>query len=383
LHVERIRLTNFRNFARAEVAFAERRNLIVGPNAQGKTNILEAVHLLCVGRSHRDRRDRNLIRFGEALFRVEGTFEHIGVKTTIEVACGEDRGEERKRIRVNSKEVRPAGLVGIAPVVISSPDDIDLVKRSPGYRRAFLDKALSQVSKEYLATLQRYARALAHRNVLLRRAQETRTIPAEIEAWDEALAGAGERIVAERVAFLEEIAPAVEENVGAMSGAAIKIGFVYEPRGYELGDVGGLGGGGELGEGGACGEGGALAAVLAANRRLEVARGFTVFGPHVDDFKFLCDGRDIRLFGSEGEQRTGVLALRCAEVETMRAKIGYHPIVLLDDVFAELDEVRSRALTALISGFDQIVLTSSRPGPPAERGIEEIIVAEGRITYGG
>lgn len=376
MRVERIRLTNFRNFASAEVDFAERRNLIVGPNAQGKTNLLEAIHLLCMGRSHRDRRDHNLVKFGEAVFRVEGVFQHIGVRTTIEVACGEDRGEERKRIRVNSKEARPAGLIGIAPVVISSPDDIDLVKRSPGYRRTFLDKALSQVSKEYLSTLQRYSRALAHRNVLLKRAQETRTVPAEIEVWDQALASLGEKIVADRVGFLREIAPAVEENVSAMSGAAARIELVYEPRGYALGAR-------EEGAGVAGGAGGGLAAVLAASRRLEVARGFTVFGPHVDDFKFLCGGRDIRLFGSEGEQRTGVLALRCAEVETMRAKIGYHPIVLLDDVFAELDEERSRALTALISGFDQIVLTSSRPGPLGRGGIEEIVVAEGRITYGG
>jgi len=381
VRVDRIRLTNFRNFASADVGFAEHRNLIVGPNAQGKTNLLEAVHLLCMGRSHRDRRDHNLIRFGESVFRAEGCFEHIGVKTTIEVAFGEDRGEERKRIRINGKEARPASLIGVAPVVISSPDDIELVKGPPSYRRTFLDKALSQISREYLAALQSYTRALAHRNVLLKQAQETRVMPEEIGVWDEAVANLGARIVADRVRFLAEIAPAVAENVSAMREAASTMDLIYEPRGYPLDPGGGkreVAGGGKVLE-----ESAGLAGALAGGRRLEVARGFTLFGPHVDDFRLLCDGRDVRLFGSEGEQRTGVLALRCAEVAAMRARMGYHPIVLLDDVFAELDQQRSRALASLIAGFDQIVLTSSRPGELGREGIEEIVVAEGRITYGG
>jgi DNA replication and repair protein RecF len=125
-----------------------------------------------------------------------------------------------------------------------------------------------------------------------------------------------------------------------------------------------------------------LEQALEATRQLELARGFTLFGPHVDDFRFLCGGRDVRLFGSEGEQRTAVLALRCAEVSLMRDRTGHYPIVLLDDVFAELDDARRRALTSLISGFDQIVLTSSRGTAPRESGMDQIMVAEGRVTYG-
>ncbi len=385
MHIQKIQLTNFRNFADADVEFAENRNLILGANAQGKTNLLEAIHVLGFGRSHRDRKDQNLVKFGEAFYRVEGIFQHIGVRTTIEVAYAEDR----KRMKVNSKEAKPTSLIGLAPVVVSSPDDIDLIKRSPGYRRAFLDMALSQVSREYLTTLQRYARALAQRNVLLKRAQGGRAGRGETDVWDEAIVDLGERIVTARVAFLAEIRPRVEENSGLISGVASKIELIYEPRGYRLGigertggeDSDTEGKGGHGGNGGGVREG--LREALRNNRHLELVRGFTLFGPHVDDFKFICDGKDMRLFGSEGEQRTSVLALRCAEVTIIKAKVDYYPIVLLDDVFAELDEDRSRALTSLISEFDQIVLTSSRPGALGDDGMRKIVVADGRITYSG
>ena len=378
MHIERLVLTNFRNFASADVSFAERGNLIAGPNAQGKTNLLEAIHVLCVGRSHRDRREENLVRFGETFYRVEGSFRHIGVKTTIEVAYT----EERKRIRINGKEARPATLIGRVPAVISSPDDIDMIKRSPAYRRAFLDLALSQVSREYLVNLQQYARALAHRNMLIKRWQEGDVSPGESDAWDEALLDRGEKIVRARLEFLAEIEPEVASGFSTIGGEVAHVELVYEPRGYSLGTqaAGGVEDAGardrtDVKEG--------LRQALRAARRLELARGFTLFGPHVDDFKFMSEGRDIRLFGSEGEQRTAVLALRCAEVAIMRTKLGYHPIVLLDDVFAELDERRSAALTSLISGFDQIILTSSRPAGLEGRGLDGMIVAEGRVTYGG
>jgi len=368
LHIQTIRLTNFRSFAEVEVEFAERRNLVVGANAQGKTNLLEAIHVLGVGRSHRDRRDQNLVRLGEAYYRVEGIFQHIGVRTTIEVTYA----EERKRIKINGKEARPAALLGLAPVVVSSPEDIDLIKRSPGYRRSFLDLALAQTSREYVVTLQSYTRALAQRNVFLKRLQEGAAARGEAEVWDEAVIDLGAKMVGARIALLADIQPKVEANTSAMSGVPARVSLIYEPRGYALG-----------GEAPVAAVRDGLRQALRENRHVEAARGFTVFGPHVDDFKFICDGRDIRFFGSEGEQRTAVLALRCAEVALIKAKLGHHPIVLLDDVFAELDEERGRALTALISEFDQIVLTSSRPGTLGDPGIRRIAVRAGGVAYDG
>jgi DNA replication and repair protein RecF len=344
--------------------FGPRRNLLLGANAQGKTNVLEAVHLLGVGRSHRERRDVNLVRFGETYYRVDGVFENIGVRTTIEAAYG----EERKRIRINGKEARPADVIGLVGVVVSSPDDIDLVKGSPGYRRQFLDIAISQISREYLAALQNYVRALAQKNSLLKAIQMGRAQASETAVWDRTLITSGAAIVDARLEFLDDLRPEVQANFSGISGVETGIDLTYDAKGYKPGN-------GDTAD--------RLAAAVKAQREIEIARGYTIVGPHVDDFRLLARGRDIRRFGSEGEQRTGVLALRCAEVMAMKTKTGRYPIVLLDDVFAELDDARTRALTALISDYDQIVLTSSRPAPEKADDLWTISIVDGRAEVGG
>lgn len=376
MRIRRIHLTNFRNFRDVQVDFGQRRNIILGANAQGKTNLLEAIHLLGVGRSHRDRRDAHLVRFGETFYRIEGVFEHIGVKTTIEVSYT----PEHKRVRVNGKEARPADLIGLVGVVISSPDDIDLIKGSPGFRRTFLDMALSQISREYLKDLQTYFRALAQRNRLLKAAQGRAVDPSQMAAWDRSMIEAGARVVKVRVAYLADIRPSVDDNFGRISGRREEISLTYDAKGYKTGT--GPDGDKDTDQALATITAG-LGKALAAHREVEQARGYTLVGPHVDDFKFLSAGRDIRQFGSEGEQRTAVLALRCSEVDAMNQTMGRYPIVLLDDVFAELDEHRSSALTALISGFDQILLSSSRPAPQADEDIHRMTVVDGRIEQSG
>ena len=364
LRICKVHLTNFRNFRDETVEFGPRRNLLLGANAQGKTNVLEAIHMLGVGRSHRDRRDGNLVRFGETYYRVEGVFEHIGVRTTIEVAYD----EERKRIRINGKEAKPSDLIGLVGVVVSSPDDIDLIKGSPGFRRQFLDIAISQISREYLASLQKFVRALAQRNRLLKAIQMGKAQPAETAAWDRTLVLSGAVIVDARLRFLNDIRPEVEANFSAISGRKTGIDLTYDPKGYRLG-------GGDTAD--------LLARAVKAQREIEIARGYTTVGPHVDDFRLLAGERDIRRFGSEGEQRTGVLALRCAEVMVMKTKTGRYPVVLLDDVFAELDDARTKALTALISDYDQIILTSSRPAPEKADDLWSICIVDGKVEAGG
>lgn len=381
LRIRRLRLTNFRNFGDVSVDFSERRNVILGANAEGKTNILDAVHMLGVGRSHRERRDANLVKFGEEYYRIEGVFEHLGVKTTIEIAYN----AEGRRIRINRKEARGPDLIGLAAVVITSPDDIDLIKGGPLVRRRFLDIAVSQTSREYLKTLQQYVRALAQRNVLLRNSRDKGKRP-DTRVWDKTLVETGARIVALRLGFLEALVGRTEAGFGLISGAAGRVALVYEPRAYRLA--------GERDAGGRDGVGNArpveveriAAAFMEAidkNRDSEVARGYTLVGPHVDDFRFLVDGRDIRQFGSEGEQRTAVLSLRCAEAGTIEERVGKAPIMLLDDVFAELDDARSAALISLITGFDQIILTSSRQSPLGDEKVHRIYVKGGRVTYDG
>jgi DNA replication and repair protein RecF len=361
LRILRVQLTNFRNFAHETVEFGPRRNLLLGTNAQGKTNVLEAIHILGIGRSHRDRKDANLVRFGETYFRIEGEFEHIGVRTTVEVSFG----EERKLIRINGKEARPSDLIGLVGVVISSPDDIDLIKGPPVFRRQFLDIAISQISRDYLRDLQQYVRALAQRNRLLKSLQVGRAHASDLAVWDRTVIANGAAVVEGRVRFLEDIVPLVEANFSAITGGETRVDLSYEAKGYSVGATG------DVSEG--------LEQALASQRDIEISRGYTLAGPHVDDFRLLADHKDIRRFGSEGEQRTAVLALRCAEVEAMKGKTGRYPIVLLDDVFAELDQLRTAALTALISDYDQIVLTSSRPAPEEADDLRCITIHNGRV----
>jgi DNA replication and repair protein RecF len=372
LRIRTLRLTNFRNFDDLKVDFSDRRNVILGANAEGKTNILDAVHMLGVGRSHRERRDSNLVKFGEEYYRIEGVFDHIGVKTTIEVAYNADG----KRIRLNGKEARGPDLIGLAAVVITSPDDIDLVKGGPQLRRRFLDIAISQTSREYLKTLQQYVRALAQRNVLLRDARERGDRP-NTAVWDKALVDTGARVVAHRLGFLDFLTPQVEANFKLISGGSSEVALPYEARIYGIGDA--AAGGEAVQEHIAS----AFMEAIERNRDGEIARGYTLVGPHVDDFRFVVDNRDIRQFGSEGEQRTSVLSLRCAEATAIEERLGKAPIVLLDDVFAELDDARGAALISLISGFDQIILTSARQSPLGGEKVHRIHVKDRRVTYDG
>lgn len=377
MRIRTLHLTNFRNFDDITVDFSDRRNVILGANAEGKTNILDAVHMLGVGRSHRERRDSNLVKFGEAYYRIEGVFDHIGVKTTIEVAYNADG----KRIRLNGKEARGPDLIGLAAVVITSPDDIDLVKGGPQLRRRFLDIAISQTSREYLKMLQQYVRALAQRNTLLRDARDKGDRP-NTAAWDRILVEAGSRVVAHRLGFLELLTPKVEANFKLISGGSGEVTLPYESKSYDAG-----GAGASVSHEDAADHIASIASAFMEavnrNRDSEIARGYTLVGPHVDDFRFVVDGRDIRQFGSEGEQRTSVLSLRCAEATAIEERLGKAPIVLLDDVFAELDNARGAALISLISGFDQIILTSARQSPLGGEKVNRIHLKDRMVTYDG
>jgi DNA replication and repair protein RecF len=228
--------------------------------------------------------------------------------------------------------------------------------------------AISQGHREYLFSLQQYVKALAHRNRLLRDAQEQGLRAVDTGVWDRRLLESGTVVVGERLEFLQEIRPLVERNYSRICGEDVRVDLVYSARGYEVSR---------------CGPEEGLKLALENGRRREVRRGHTLCGPHLDDFTFALGGKDVKRFGSEGEQRSAVLALRCAEVEAIRGKLGRYPIVLLDDVFAELDRRRSDALTALISGFDQIVLTSSRPVSLAGRDIHVIRINRGRVESDG
>ena len=363
---------DFRNLARLDLAFPTAGVAIVGENGQGKSNLLEAVYYLHLLRSVRGARDADVVRFGAPGFhvaaRTEGGRHH-------ELSAGFERQGRRKRVKVDGAE--PARLsdgLGALPCVLFSPADVELVAGAPSARRRYLDILLALSSRPYLAALQRYRHALAQRNAALRDALRGGSSQAEqrVAVWEAPLAEHGAVLWSERV----EWARAAGARFGAMCtaiGERAPVGLRYatglEPAGPSVADAAA-----------------AIADGLAAKRGLDIRRGLTHVGPHRDDLALTLDGRELRAFGSAGQQRTAAIALRLLEGETLRERLGAAPLLLLDDPFAELDVRRSARILELLGerGMGQTLLTVPRESdiPPALTQLVRWSIADGQVGEG-
>jgi DNA replication and repair protein RecF len=347
-------LRDFRNLARLDIAIPEDGVAIVGENGQGKTNLLEAVYYLHLLRSARGARDVDVVRFGAPGFhvaaRVEGGAYH-------ELSVGFERAGRRKRVKVDGAEpVRLSDALGALPCVLFSPADVELVAGAPNARRRYLDILLALSSRPYLAALQRYRHALAQRNAALRNvAREGQRGEQRVAVWEAPLAEHGAILWRERVRWTESASPRFAEVCAAI-GEEAPVGLRYatslDPAGTELDDVRD-----------------ALMRALEEKRPLDLRRGLTHAGPHRDDLALTLDGRELRAFGSAGQQRTAAIALRLLEGETLNERLGARPLLLLDDPFAELDVRRSARILDLLAadGMGQTLLTVPRESdiPPA------------------
>ena len=338
-----LRLAHFRNLVVTELEIPPEGALLVGANGQGKTNFLEAVHLLARFRSFRGTPIIDAIAFGGDHFRVEGqVVREDGSARTVAVAS--DR--IARRIAVDGRSVTPSGAAGAVLAVLVSPDDLALVAGSPSRRREYLDGVLTVVSRRYQRALREYDRALRQRNEALRRDERE----AVLATWDEALVSAGVAVVEERLALLERLAGRFREVAGSIAGAGGRGGYAiaYRPS-VPLGAPEPIAD--------------AWRRALAAERARDRARGWTGVGPHRDDVDLELDGRPLARFGSQGEQRTAAIALRLLEADVLEEDHGSRPILLLDDVFSELDEERAaRLLERLDDGARrQRFVTSPRP----------------------
>jgi DNA replication and repair protein RecF len=351
--LSRLTLRNFRNFADQALEIPPAGAALVGDNGQGKTNLLEAVYYLEIFRSFRGAPDEQLVRFGQEVFRVEARVEDErgGVRT---VAAAFDRRSRKKRVTVDGAEPERLGdALGSVGAVIFSPGDVELVAGSPGARRRFLDIVLSLAEPGYLAALQRYRHALHQRNTALRRGSAR----ALVEAWDSGLVAAGARVTAARTAWASSHAEAFTGHYARVAGGQ-RGWMAYHAAASEAAAA--------AGEAEAAR---ALEAALARSAEREQRRGMTLVGPHRDDLRFtaeVADGEalELRTYGSGGQQRTAAIALRMVEAETIHAARGRRPVVLLDDVFAELDPGRSQRIVDWIEGEDevgQVILTSPKP----------------------
>jgi DNA replication and repair protein RecF len=367
--LESLVVQDFRNLERVEVAPPADGLVVVGENGHGKTNLLEAIYYLQLLRSMRGARDQDIVRFGAAGFHVAARLAHP-VSGHGEIGVGFARQGKRKRARVDGGE--PAKLsdaLGALPSVIFSPADVTLVTGAPAERRRYLDVMLALTSRRYLAALQQYRGALARRNAALRDVARTGAGDARVSVWEPALAEHGAVLWEARVAWADRVADEFAARcaaIGELAAVRLRYATALARRGRPTAEV--------------------LAEALASQRPHDIRRGVTHAGPHRDDLALTLDARELRLFGSAGQQRTAAIALRMLEAATLRERVGAPPLFLMDDPFAELDVRRSHRILQLLSegGMGQVVLTVPRAAdiPPELTWLERWNVVGGVLRKG-
>ena len=336
MQITELTLRSYRSYETLYLAFDPGVQIFLGANAQGKTNIIEALYYAAFGRSHRTSSDAELIRVG-----ADGA--HIGLSFRRHDVPGElsftfARGA-RRRITYAGESLRQRDLVGILPMVLFSPEDLFLVKGAPALRRRYLDAELSQASPAYYGELLRYTRILKQRNAVLKDIRERLAAPDDLPPWDAQLAKSAAYIVTRRIAAVAQLG-ALSARVQAVLAAGEELALAYEIAGAGAEDFA---------------EDDMTEALhvwynkmLCEGRARDIARAATGVGPHLDDLVLRVGGMSLRSYGSQGQQRTGALALKLAELFYLQENIGEAPILLLDDVMSELDADRRRALLDFI-----------------------------------
>jgi DNA replication and repair protein RecF len=368
MRLNQITVRDFRNIERADLTLAPGINVLWGPNAQGKTNLLEAVHFLVTGRSFRARRESECVRWGEDADRaasVRGEMVRAGATHTIQVAV---QGA-RRRIEIDRAPItKLAELWGKLCAVLFTPDDLQIVKGPPALRRRFLDIAISQVRPAYLIWLQRYQAALRERTALVRAVGNGQRSPEEIDAWDATLAEAGAEILGHRRDVIRRLEALAGSHCLALSGQTEALRLVHrswvETQGpvtrEECLDL--------------------LRRRLREARDDDIDRGQTSVGPHRDDVWIFLGDVDARVFASQGQQRAVTLALRLAEVALVEQETGEPPLLLLDDIISEFDPERRRRFFSLLRPEIQTIVTAVEP-PSELEGVDvgQVISVRGGV----
>ncbi|HEY1275109.1 MAG TPA: DNA replication and repair protein RecF [Thermoleophilaceae bacterium] len=366
MRVTRVQLRDFRNYEDADVALAEGLTVVVGPNGAGKTNLLEGIYFACTAHSPRTSNERELVRRGAQVARVELEVSADDAAHRIEVGF---RPGEPKRVRVDGSAVGGAPLAGSArPLVnVFLPERLELVKGAPAARRGHLDQLVAAIWPSRAETRSAYSRSLAQRNSLLGRIRAGLVGPGALDPWDLELSRHGIQMMVDRAEAVEGLrAPFAElaERLGLAGGAELR----YRPRSASSSADG-------------------LAAELRERREADLERGFTAHGPHRDDLQLLLDGTSLRAYGSQGQQRAALLALLFAERELLAARRSHPPLMLLDDVMSELDGERRELLASLLRSGGQAVITATEaehvPGAGAgSDGIVEVQAGRARSRVG-
>ena len=340
MYIQSLELKNYRNYDRLIIEFSSGTNILYGDNAQGKTNILEAVYLGATTKSHRGSKDKEIIRFGEneSHIRIHLMKQDIGHQIDMHLKKSRTKGAAIDRIPIK----RSSDLLGFVPVIFFSPEDLSIIKNGPSERRKFLDIELSQLEKMYLHQLYSYNRVMAQRNNLLKQLAYQRELLDTLDSWDLQLVKYGSEVIRYRQKFIEDLNEIIREIHKNLTGKKEKIVLKYD---YSV----------NYDE---------FLTVLQRKREIDLKYASTGAGPHRDDIEFLVNGIDIRKFGSQGQQRTAALSLKLAQIELVKRQTGETPILLLDDVLSELDSSRKNYLLDSIKDIQTLITCT---------GLEEFI----------
>jgi DNA replication and repair protein RecF len=337
MRITKLKLENWRNHDSFEFEF-NGITILVGKNATGKTNFLEAIYYLACGKSFRAK-DENLIGWDKNFVRVLGNVEKSETEEDLLVVL-ERHNRITKTVKIKGQKKASSHLLGHLNCVLFTPEEIDLIYTLPEARRRYLNLVISQTNRSYAYNLIHYKRAMEQRNSLLRRINDGLARKEELEVWDGKLAEYGAEIIDEREKFINKINETINQHYGELSGMNQKLEISYLPSVEK-----GTGWAGFLTK-------------LTNNRERDIAAKITTSGPHRDDFEFLLNDKNVNEFASRGEFRTAILALKLAEIDYLTEKSGEKPVLLLDDVFSELDESRRDYLSQIFKDQQTVVTTT-------------------------
>jgi DNA replication and repair protein RecF len=340
MYLQKLSITNFKNYGEATLQFSDKINCFIGDNGAGKTNLLDAIHYLSFCKSYFNPVDTQNIRHQESFFSIHGTYLKNGDRPDI-VSCIQ-KNDQRKLFKINQKEYdRLADHIGLFPLVMVSPYDRDLINEGSELRRKYLDGVISQFDKAYLDDLICYNKALAQRNALLKHFADSRTFnSASLEIWDRQLTDYGHKIHDKRASFLKDFVPVFQRYFDFISEGKEKVSIRYESQLFER----------ELDQ------------LLAVSVEKDRTARYTTQGTHKDDLELVISGYPLKKFGSQGQQKSFVVAIKLAQFDYTRDIKGFKPVLLFDDIFDKLDDKRVHQIIRLVSenSFGQVFITDTQ-----------------------
>ena len=341
MKITRLELNNFRNYTNAKVNFNDGVNFVVGKNAQGKTNLLESIYIISVGKSPKNSKDKQIVKFGEQRAKIDCTFTTVAGNKNIQMYLDK---ADKKAIKVNNLNIlKLTELVGTLSVVYFSPDEMKLIKEVPEDRRSFLDVSISQFDKPYLYNLLKYNRILKMRNQILKSFDSNESKIEQLKLFTPQLIDTAEKIITKRLEFLEKLkvyAENIHKTLTISENLQISYSYSLKENKTIKQD---------------------LIELFEKNIEKELELGYTCIGPHRDDIVFKINDLDCKQFASQGQQRTVALVVKLSLMEVIKNEIGEYPILLLDDVLSELDEGRQNRLLNMTTNYQTIISCTHLP----------------------